>query len=94
MYIQLFGTLGKTPTKLLSESGFAVSSVKNYNVMANDIGLVEKIKVSMKEEDSWRPLKIFVKRAGLEETSYETKGEQIDCPAKCSITIANVEKPI
>jgi len=43
--------------------------------MANDIGLVEKIKLSMKDEDTWRPIKIVVKRAGLEETTYETKGE-------------------
>jgi len=66
----------------------------NFDVMANDIGVVEKIRLLMKEEDTWNPVKIIVKRAGLEETTYDVKGEGINCPTKCEMTIANIEKPI
>jgi len=62
--------------------------------MANDIGIVEKIRLSLKDEDTWTPKKIIVKRAGLEESSYEPQGESLNCPTKCEMTIENIEKPV
>jgi len=39
--------MGKTPVKLLSESGFKVGSTDNVMIMANDVGVVQKIKLHM-----------------------------------------------
>lgn len=78
----------------MSELGFKTGETEHFDVMANDIGIVEKIKVILKDEDTYAAKKIIVKRAGLEESTYEPKGEILDCPTKCDMTIANIEKPI
>jgi len=48
----------------------------------------------MTDSDTWNPIKIVVKRAGLEETTYEPEGESLNCPTKCSMTLENIENPV
>jgi len=80
--------------KLLSELGFKVGETEHFDVMANDVGVVEKIRLSIKDEDTFAAKKIIIKRAGLEESSYEPKGEKLNCPTKCEMTISSIEKPV
>jgi hypothetical protein len=46
----------------LSELGFKTGETEHFDVMANDIGIVEKIKVILKDEDTYAAKKIIVKR--------------------------------
>ncbi len=48
--------------KLLSELGFKVGETEHFDVMANDVGVVEKIRLSLKDEDTFAPKKIIIKR--------------------------------
>jgi hypothetical protein len=48
--------------KLLSELGFKVGETEHFDIMANDVGVVEKIRLSIKNEDTFAPKKIIIKR--------------------------------
>jgi len=88
IYIQILGVDGRTAKKILTEDGFEQGSTETVTINAMDVGQVYGIVLSETQSDSWTPEKISVKRAGIEESVFEAKGQMLNCPNQCAITLS------
>jgi len=92
IYITLIGEEGKTARKILSEDGFTEGTTEEIEINAKDVGPIHGIIVSQTVHDPWALGIIVVKRAGQEESTFDPKGEELNCPLRCSLTIMNTKK--
>lgn len=89
IYVEFIGTEGRSPKKLLSETGFAQGEPRDIEIITKDVGTVYGVVFSMYKSDDWIPDSIVVKRSGKESSTFQAKGQSLKCPLQCTLTIMN-----
>jgi hypothetical protein len=70
----LIGTEGKTPKKILTETGYAKGSLSSTDFQTKDVGEVYGVLLSETVNDSWKPDNLIVIRGSAEKSEFDPKG--------------------
>ena len=89
IYIEFIGVEGRSPKKLLTETGFAQGEPREIEIITKDVGTVYGVVFSMYKSDDWVPDSIVVKRSGKETSTFQAKGQSLKCPLQCTLTLMN-----
>lgn len=62
VFIQILGTNGRTPKKLLTDRGFRTGTLIQVSIETRDVGNVYGITLFLNGYDNWRPEEVIVKK--------------------------------